>query len=145
IRVVARLVEIGPGTIKAQESVTGRLVNLLQVEDALARRFAATLASGRKLAGPRPQTISLAAYRATTEGRGLYAAGRHSTAVESFKRAVDLDPASADAWALLGKTYARLAAPSVFASGSVEDHRSRALAAAKRAVELDPSSYDAYV
>jgi len=32
-----------------------------------------------------------------------------------------------------------------FASGSVEDHRSRALAAAKRAVELDPSSYDAYV
>jgi DNA-binding winged helix-turn-helix (wHTH) protein/tetratricopeptide (TPR) repeat protein len=145
VRVVARLVEVDPGTIKAQESVTDRFVNLLQLEDALARRFAASLESGPVRARRRLETASLAAYRAITEGRGLYASGRWEAALESSQRAVDLDPDYAEAWALLGKTYARLASPPAFASGSLEDYRSRALTAAKRAVELDPSSYEAHV
>ena len=145
VRVVARLVEIGPGTIMAQESVTDRLANLLQLEDALAQKFAVSLQSAGALASRRPETTSLAAYRAITEGRGLYASARWQAALESSKRAVDLDPEYAEAWALLGKSYARIAAPSNFVGGPIQEYRSRALAAAQRAVELDPSSYQAHV
>jgi eukaryotic-like serine/threonine-protein kinase len=145
IRVVARMMEIGPGTIKAQESVTDRLDNLLQIEDALARRFASSLESGSAMARRRPETVSLKAYQAITEGRGLYASARWEPAHESFKRAVDFDSEYAEAWALLGKSYARLAAPSIIAEGSIHEYQSRALAAAKRAFELDPSSYEASV
>jgi TolB-like protein/Tfp pilus assembly protein PilF len=145
IRVVARMMEIGAGIIKAQESVTDRLDNLLQIEDALARRFASSLESGSAMASRRPETVSLKAYRAITEGRGLYASARWEPAHESFKRAVDLDSDYAEAWALLGKSYARLAAPSIVAEGSIHEYQSHALAAAKRALELDPSSYEASV
>jgi TolB-like protein/Tfp pilus assembly protein PilF len=145
IRVVARMTEIGAGVIKAQESVTDRVDNLLQIEDALARRFASSLESGSAIARRRPETVSLKAYQAITEGRGLYASARWEPAHESFKRAVDLDPDYAEAWALLGKSYARLAAPSIVAEDSVHEYQSHALAAAKRAIELDPSSYEASV
>ena len=145
VRVVARLVEIGPGAIKAQESVTDRLTNLLQLEDTLARRFAASLESGDGRASRRPETASLPAYRAITEGRTLYASAHWQPALESFKQAVELDPEYAEAWALLGKSYARIAAPSTFVGGPLNEYRSRALAAAQRAVELDPSSYQGQV
>jgi TolB-like protein len=100
VRVVARLVEIGPGTIKTQESVTDELANLLQLEETLARKFAASLESGGALTSRGPETTSLAAYRAITEGRGSYASGRWREALESFRRGVDLDPDYAEAWAL---------------------------------------------
>ena len=145
IKVIARLVEIGSGSIKAQESLTDRLANILQLEDVLARRFAASFESAGKLATRRPETTSLEAYRAITEGRGHYAAGRWQVALDPFKHAVDLDPEYAEAWAMLGKIYARLAAPSVFTGGSIDEFRSRAISAAKRAVELDASSYEAHV
>jgi eukaryotic-like serine/threonine-protein kinase len=145
VRVVARLVEVGPGTIQAQESITDRVANLLQLEDALARRFAASLDSGGTAPRSHQRTTSLAAYRAITEGRGLYAAARWQPALESAKRAVDLDPEYAAAWALLGKSYARVAAPSNFVGGPLQELRSLARASAQRAVELDSSSYEAHV
>jgi len=145
VTVVARLMEIGSDSIKAQESITDRLDNLLHLQDALGRRFAGSLESGGTLAGRRPGTISLAAYRAITEGRGLYASARWQSALEASKHAVDVDPQYAEAWALLGKSYARVAAPSTFVGGPLQEYRSLARAAATRAVELDPSSYEAHV
>jgi eukaryotic-like serine/threonine-protein kinase len=145
LSVGARLVEVGSGAVKANESVTGRLANLLQLEDALARKFAGSLEPDRVPAPLRPDQTSLAAHRAITEGRGLYAAGRWQPALDSAKRAVDLDPEYAEAWALLGKSYARVAAPSSFAGGGLEEYRALARAAAKRAAELDSSSYEAHV
>jgi serine/threonine protein kinase/tetratricopeptide (TPR) repeat protein len=145
VRVVARLVEIGSGTIKTQESVTDRLVNLLQLEETLAQKFAASLEAGGTLTRRRRETTSLAAYRAITEGRGLYASASWQAALASFQRGVDLDSQYAEAWALLGKTYARLAAPSTFNGASFEMYRSRALAAGQRAVDLDRASYEGHV
>src|SRR5439155_18002559 len=49
------------------------------------------------------------------------------------------------AWALVSKAYARLAAPSTFTGGgSVVEYRRQALAAATRAAQLEPSLYDAH-
>ena len=76
---------------------------------------------------------------------GLYANSRWGPALESFKRAVDLDPKNAEAWALLGKSYARVAAPSNYKGGPLQEYRSLARAAAQKGVELDPSSYEAHV
>ena len=87
--VSARLVEIGVGIVKVQESVTDKLVNLLHLQDALARKFAGALEGGKSFAAMRRQAMSLAAYREITDGRGLYASGRFDAGVESFKRAVD--------------------------------------------------------
>ena len=98
----------------------------------------------RRPTGPLPKN-SLAAYRAVTEARGLYGAGRWEAALEASKRAADLDPEYAEAWALLGKTYARLASPPGFPGGSIADYRANALIAARRAVELDSSSYEGHV
>jgi protein kinase-like protein len=58
---------------------------------------------------------------------------------------VHRDPEYAEAWALLAKTYARVAAPAAFAAGPIEEYRSLSLAAANRAVELDSSSCEAHV
>ena len=98
----------------------------------------------RRPTGPLPKN-SLAAYRAVTEARGLYGADRWEAALEASKRAADLDPEYAEAWALLGKIYARLASPPGFPGGSIADYRANALIAARRAVELDSSSYEGHV
>jgi TolB-like protein/Tfp pilus assembly protein PilF len=146
IRVVARLVE-GGGTIKVQESVTDRFANILQVEDDLARRFAAALEAGSSTS-PRAETVSLEAYQAYTEARGAYANSPRSyqDARTKLERAVTLDPNYAAAWALLGKLLARMAAPGALGTQSVEEElRHDSLAAATRAVELAPSSYEARV
>ena len=145
LRVVARLVEIASGTIRAQESVTDRAANLLQLEDELARRFAANLKSESTLARRRPPTELLEAYRAVTIARGLYLATRYEQALEVARRAVELDPCYAEAWALIGKSYERLASANYFAGGALRWYRSEALAAATRAAGLDPSSYEAHV
>ncbi len=89
---------------------------------------------------------SLAAYRAVTEARGLYGTSRWEAALDAAKAAADLDPEYAEAWAILGKTYARLASPpGLPAGGSREDYRANALVSARRAVDLDSSSYDGHV
>src|SRR5262245_10799948 len=123
LRVVARLVEIGSGAIRAQESVTDGAANLLQLEDELARRFGANLKSGSALARRHPQTVLLEAYRAVTIGRGLYVSADLEQALQVARRAVELDPRYAEAWALIGKSYARLASANYFAGGSLGWYR----------------------
>jgi tetratricopeptide (TPR) repeat protein len=94
----------------------------------------------------RLERSSLAAYRAVTEASGLYRAGRWEAALDAAKRAADLDPEYAEAWAILGKIYARLASPAGLpAGGSRDDYRANALVSARRAVDLDASSYEGHV
>ncbi|HSF15175.1 MAG TPA: protein kinase [Vicinamibacteria bacterium] len=145
IKVVARLVEADSGAIKAQESLTDRFSNILKLEDDLARKFAVSLQTGASVATARIETSSLEAYQAVTEARGLYASARYAEAVDRLRRATGDDPGYAEAWALLGKTYARLAAPAAFAEGSREAYVRQALAAATRASELYPSLYEAHI
>jgi TolB-like protein len=145
IKVVARLVDADSASIRAQESVTDTFGNILQVEDALARKFATTLEAGAGTGAGRRETASLEAYQLFTEGQVAYASGRNEESRQKLEAAVAIDDRYAQAWALLGKTYARLAAPSTFTSGSQATYRQQALAAARRAIELEPSLYDGHV
>jgi len=142
VKVVARLVEADSGQIRAQESVTDRLANILRVEDDLARRFASSLEGG-PLQAPSELTGSVEAYRAFIEARSLYANGKLEDALAKTDRAVSLDPKFAQAWAVMSKTYSRLTAPSTFTGGADAEYRRLAFEAAQRAVTIDPHLYDA--
>ncbi|MEO8680597.1 MAG: tetratricopeptide repeat protein [Vicinamibacterales bacterium] len=144
IRVTARLVDHGTGEVRAQESVTDEFAKLLEVEDDLANRFGAKLEAGRQVAASRPKPFSLEAYQAVVEARTAYAAGNPREAMGGLQRAVQLDPGYAEAWALLSKTTARLAASANFVSGSPEGLHQSALTSARQAVSLAPSLYEAH-
>ena len=143
IRVVARLVD-ADGTIALQESLTDRFANLLSLQDSLARRFAAALnesPAGRTTT----RTSSLAAYQSVAEANDLYLAGRYRDAIDRLQRSVKQDDTYAEAWALLGKSYGRLASSFNLDSSARAEFHSEALAAARRAADLNPTLYEALV
>jgi TolB-like protein len=143
LRVVARLVDANAGTITVQESLTDRFANLLQMEDDLARKFAATLQRSPTSGSPH-RTTSLVAYQTVAEANDLYLRGRMREAIERLKIAVQQDDRYPEAWALLGKSYSRLLASSVFTSSESPDEIvKQAVQASRRAVDLDPQLYEA--
>jgi TolB-like protein len=144
LRVVARLVEVGSGNIVMQERATGRMADLLRLEDELARRFGGSLGSEQLLMGRRLEASS-SAQRMLSEAGRLYASGRIEDAMETAKLVVETAPGDAEAWALLGKTYSRLAGVSHFTGGSRQWYQTQSLLAATRAIGLDCSSYEAHV
>jgi DNA-binding winged helix-turn-helix (wHTH) protein/tetratricopeptide (TPR) repeat protein len=144
IRVTARLVDSATGEVRTQESATDAFVNLLKLEDDLSGRFGAKLAVSPSLATTRPATLSLEAYREVVEARTAYAAGDSRGAYDRLQRAVTLDPQYAQAWALLSRATARLAAMATFPGGSLDDLRRSALGSAQRAAALAPSLYEAH-
>jgi DNA-binding winged helix-turn-helix (wHTH) protein/TolB-like protein/Tfp pilus assembly protein PilF len=140
LRVVARMVDLETGTNTAQETLTDDFTNLLKLEDDLAGRFGARLDSTRRAAASRAETTSLEAYRAVVLGHNAYASLQLDESRAHLRRAIDLDPNYAVAWALLGTAIARQSLASQFASGSQREMRQAALDAARRAVELTPES-----
>ncbi len=144
LRVVARLVDVETGTIVIQESLTDLFVNLLKVEDDLARRFAAALHESPAL-GPPARTSSLPAYQSVAEANDFYLASRYRDAIQRLQQAVKQDDTYAGAWALLGKSYARLAQVGTLESGARSELHGEALRASQRAAELEPSLYEAWV
>lgn len=145
VKVVARLVEVDSGAIKAQASVTDRFANILRLEDDLAREFAAGLVATSDAHRGLSRTASLSAYQAFSEARSLYAQNRMDEAVTRSRAAIDDDPSYAPAWALLSKCHSRLGAPAVFSGGDLEERRRLAVEAARKATELEPSLYDGHV
>lgn len=144
IRVSARLVDSSSNEVRAQESATDQFADLLKLEDDLAGRFAAKLAASPHLATSRPETSSIEAYQAVVEARTAYSAGDSRGAHDRLQHAVELDPRYAQAWALLSRATARLAAMATFAAGSLDDLRQSALTSAQRAAALAPSLYEAH-
>ena len=147
LRVVARMVEAEGGAIKLQESLTDRFANLLHMEDDLAHRFAGALQESPSALTHVP-TASLTAYRAVAEANTLYLSARYRDAIQRLESAIAQDERYADAWALLGKSYARLTVNRDLAvrdSGARSEFQQQALRAALRATELNPSLYEAQV
>ena len=143
LRVTARLVDVNSGAITAQESLTDRFANLLQIEDELARKFAAALEKSPG-APTRTGTASLAAYQAVAEANDLYLRGRMREAIQRLQTAVQEDERYAEAWALLGKSYARILASSMLTSSEDPAQiREESLRASRRAVGLNPLLYEA--
>ena len=150
LRVVARLVNADARTIAMQESLTDRFANLLQMQDDLAGHFARALPTSPAVAR-KTQPPSLASYRDLAEANDLYLTGRYDAAITRLERVVKQDEAYPDAWALLGKSYGRLATPFHAGAGTGEQRQAlaalqqQALTASLRAVELNPSLYEAQV
>lgn len=88
---------------------------------------------------PGNDTDNAQAYAAFAEGKALYAARQYRQAVVSLERAVARDDKYGSAWALLAKTYGRLAQP-VWAGGT--EASTRAAETARRAAELAPRAAD---
>lgn len=144
VRVIARLVDADVGTIALQESLTDRFANLLNLQDDLARRFVTALHQSPAV-GLQTRTSSLAAYQSVAEANDLYLAGRYRDAIERLHRSVKQDDTYAHAWALLGKSYARLAQTTTLDSDARPEFHSQALNASLRAVEISPMLYEAQV
>ena len=144
VRVVARLVDADIGTITVQESLTDRFANLLQLQDDLSRRFATALNESPAI-GLQARTSSLAAYQSVAEANDLYLAGRYRDAIERLKDSVKQDETYADAWALLGKSYARQASNAMLDSAARLEFQSEALTASLRAAEISPTLYEGQV
>ena len=147
LRVVARMVEADGGAIKLQESLTDRFANLLNMEDDLARRFAGAVQESPAALKHAP-TASFDAYRAVAEANTLYLSARYRDAIQRLESAIAQDERYADAWALLGKSYARLSSNRDLAvrdSGARSELQQQALRAALRATELNPALYEAQV
>jgi serine/threonine protein kinase/TolB-like protein len=144
VRVFARLVDAEAGTISVQESLTDRFANLLNLQDDLARKFVTALHLSPAVEF-RTRTSSLAAYQAVAEANDLYLAGRYRDAIAPLQSSVKQDATYADAWALLGKSYARLAGNATFDRGDRSEFQSQALKASQRAVAINPMLYEAQV
>jgi TolB-like protein len=145
LKVVARLVETDGGTIGHQEAITDRFANVLSIEEQLARRFAAALEQSSAAAVQSVKTSSVDAYRAVAEANDLYLNGRFAEAIARLESATTQDPSYAEAWALLGKSYAQRSAPSYLDRNTRSEFIDRALQASQHAVELDNTLYDAQV
>jgi tetratricopeptide (TPR) repeat protein len=80
------------------------------------------------------------------EANDLYLAGRYRDAVARLQDAIKQDAGYADAWALLGKSNARLATNSDIESSSARSElASQALSASLQAAEIAPMLYEAQV
>jgi TolB-like protein len=143
IRVVARLVSADSGQIRAQESVTDKFDNVLQLEDQLAQRFASALSDQIAPFARASGTSSLEAYRAFSEARTRYAAGELREAAARLEHALAIDPNYAQAWALSSKIRTRVESPTVETGRRPTAAQESVVAAARRAAQLDPSLYDA--
>ena len=142
LKVVARLVDVDAGTIRLQESFTDAFANLLRIEDALARRFAGALEQSPATT-TQVRTSSLSAYQSLAQANDLYLSGRYREAVQRLESAIAQDERYADAWALLGKSYARLSAPNDVDVSTRSDLLDQSLRASRRAIELSPTLYEA--
>jgi tetratricopeptide (TPR) repeat protein len=145
LRVVARLIEAKDGAIKYQEPpITDRFTNLLQIEDRLAQRFASALQLSSAIPRRIP-TSSMTAYQAVAQANDLYLEGRYPEAIQKLERATAEDNRYAEAWALLGKSYAQRSSPNNIDRDTRSEFLERALRASLRAIELDSSLYEARV
>ncbi len=147
VRVMAQLVDASNGFQIWSERFDRDLADIFDVQDeiarAIVRRLRVEFAIEDAARLVKVTTTNMEAYQAYLRGRAmLYRRGPWSAkALESFKRAVELDQGYAQAWAGLADAYTVLCY-----SGYDRPDRSMpaALAAATRALEIDPESAEAH-
>ena len=146
IRVTAQLINATDGFQLWAERYDREIADVFDVQEEIARaladRLLVTLASGSPPRLVRPLTTNLEAYELYLRGRALlYKRGRHvAEGTEHLKRAVELDPTFAAAWAGLADTFA---VRGYFGDLAAADAMPKALTAARRAVALDPNLSEA--
>jgi tetratricopeptide (TPR) repeat protein len=147
VRITAQLSDVSNGYQLWSERYDRELKDIFDVQDEIARAIAERLKvtlSGRKDERVVGQgTSNVEAYELYLKGRALlYRRGSSiPPALELFRKAVELDPEYAAAWAGAADAYTVLA---YFGFVRGPEARPQALAAANRAIELDPGSADGY-
>ena len=147
VRVMAQLVDASNGFQIWSERFDRDLADIFDVQDeiarAIVRRLKVEFAIEDAARLVKVTTTNMEAYQAYLQGRAmLYRRGPWTAkALESFKRAVELDERYAQAWAGLADAYTVLCY-----SGYDRPDRAmpEALAAATRALEIDPGSAEAH-
>lgn len=147
LRITAQLVNIADGYHLWSERYDREMKDIFDIQDEIARaiaeRLKVTLEGGGQEPLVKAGTNNLEAYHLYVKGRALLPrrGGAVSHALESFERAVKLDPEYALAWAGLADSYT-VVAYSGFARP--EACMPKATEAARRAVALDPSLAEAH-
>jgi len=145
IRVTAQLIDIANGFQLWSERYDRELADVFDVQDEIARAIAGKLKITLAASAPRlvkPTTSNLQAYELYLRGRALLLKrGRHAAeGIECLKRAVELDPELAPAWAGLADSFTVQA---YWGITPPAESAPRALTGARRAVELDPQNAEA--
>ncbi len=140
IRITAQLIDAHTDHHLWAQSFEGPASDPLSLQDSVAQQIA-TQASF-VLAPPSPQApVNPAAQDAYLRGRYFFNKQDFARSLESFQKAIALDPGYASAHA--GYASA-LDAAATFGIGTPEQLMPKSLAAAQRAIQLDPQNGEAY-
>ncbi len=147
IRLTPHFGDTETGEIVSAEKIDGEMEDIFALQDNIVTRLAEVLriklTSEEVAQIERPQTSKLPAYELYARGQQAFQLfGRESAkiATENFRKAVEIDPNYALAWAGLGG----LLMPKYIASGLAQD-LDEGVTALQRAMTLDPSMGEPYV
>jgi serine/threonine-protein kinase len=147
IRLTPHFSDTETGEIISAEKIDGDMENIFALQDDIVTKLADVLrielTSDEVERIGKPETSQLTAYELYAKGQQAFQLfGKESARVasEHFRRAVEIDPNYALAWAGLGS----LLMPKYIASGSHQD-LDEGVAALQRAMELDPSMGEPYI
>jgi tetratricopeptide (TPR) repeat protein len=147
LRVTAQLVKIDDGYQIWSERYDRQMADVFDVQDEIARAIAeklkVTLTGGESPRLVKRVTGNLQAYDLHLRGRALLLKRGKAVAeaADCFRRAVDLDPNFAAAWAGLADAYT---VSGYFGTAPPAETMPKALTAARRAVQLDPGLAEGY-
>jgi serine/threonine-protein kinase len=147
LRITAQLVNVADGHALWSERYDREMTDVFEVQDEIANAIATRLRGALKAEADRGRTPrgtqNIEAYELLLKGRALVARrGRHLTqAIESFERAIALDPQYAEAMAWLSDSY-RLMGTFGVAPFSVIMPKARRLA--EQALAIDPNLAEAW-
>jgi adenylate cyclase len=144
VRINAQLIDAATGGHLWAERYDGDLENIFALQDEITAKIVAalevTLSATDKARVERKPTTSIEAYDLYLKGRERYFQYSGAAMAEAFgflERAIELDPAFADAHAYLSACHM---AAHIFRWSSVDGDLERALTSAEKAVALDPDS-----
>lgn len=148
VRVTARLLRASDGSARWSGSFDERFTGVFQVQDAIASRVADVIAPSLTT---RDRTRMTASGTRNTDAYQLYLAARLQAqgirpaglrkSIELYRKAIDLDPQYALAYAGLAESYRRLP---FGADAAPTEAFEPARAAAQRAIDLDPALAEGY-
>jgi len=149
VRITAQLVRTTDGFHLWSETYNRDLADIFQVQDDISAAIFKALSVTLNLSGHEvsdsPPTTNIAAYDRYLEARALIARRGFENlkrAAQALEEAIQLDPAFAEAWAVLSQAYALIP---YYGPAPRETYIPRAETAARRALALDPDLAPAHV
>jgi len=140
IRITAQLIDARTDRHLWAQSFEGPASDVLSLQDSVAQQIATQARLVLTPSSPRPP-VNPAAHDAYLRGRYFFNKQDVAHSLESFQRAIALDPNYASAYAGYASALDSAAA---FGIGTPEQLMPKALVAAQRAIQLNPQEGEAY-